>query len=215
MIEELDNNTDKLVRHTLVQLLRKVPWGPKRETLVSEAARFHNEKLATKAKLDDLRQKNFYSLTSGDDAVDPEQIKKLRVAFDEFGWRSELYSLAAAARYPSDEDKTVERFAQAIIEDIREFKRDGFNERTVALRDISRIVSDYLEAEGLELSDVVLPPTIHELIDAGAERPTHIDEERWDRALEAYYHQMTLDNTPADFINGGYDYDEPELQASM
>jgi hypothetical protein len=132
----------------------------------------------------------------------------LRRISDELHWKSELYALAAAGRFPRAEDRIVENFAENIVEDIREFQRSGYPGNSIALKDISEAVAAHLQAEGIELPNLVLPPSIEELIDSGAERPDHIGQERWDKAVDNYYHRMTLENTPDEFINGGGDYDD-------
>ncbi|NTF23515.1 hypothetical protein G6L37_34660 [Agrobacterium rubi] len=211
---DLDSTTYKLVRHTLVALVRKVPYGPSRDALLKDAGEFRREAAQANWKVNDIVLNELYThnvQSAADDAAlleIRERERELRDQADQLGWRYELYALAAAGRYPQPGDMTVDNFAESIIEDIRTFQTSGCSTATCALKDVSEAVSSYLEAEGIALNDIILPPTLDELIDAGAEKPEHVDQDRWDRAVKAYYHQMTLDNTPDDFINGGSDYDE-------
>lgn len=208
---ELEAATDRLVRHTLVSLVRKVPWGPSRDALIKESERFLAESKAATLKVNDIVLKELFTHNARgdeDDAVLEEKRERERRFLSisaESGWKHELYALAASARFPRLDDFTVERFADSVVEDIRNFQQNGFTSKSPAMRDVSEAVSSYLESEGLDLSDIVLPPTIYDLIDSGAERPAHVDQDLWDREVEAYYRQMTLDNTPTEFINGGYD----------
>lgn len=208
---ELHDTTDRIVRHTLVTLMRRVPWGPSREALLEDSERFGTEAAAAALKVNDIVLNEIFTFTVRSMADEAtlleirERERKLRALSDQLGWKGELYALAAAGRYPRPGDLTVENFAESIIEDIRMFQTNGYSTATSAMRDVSAAVSEYLQAEGIALEDVMLPPTIDQLIDAGAERPDHVDQVRWDRAVRDYNHRMTLDNTPSDFISGGSD----------
>ena len=214
---ELHETTDRIVRHTLVTLMRQVPWGPSRDALLEDAERFRTEAAAATLRVNDIVLNEIFTFnvrSTADEAVlleTRERERRFRAMSDQLGWKRELYALAAAGRYPRPGDLTVENFAESIVEDIRLFQANGYSTATSAMRDVSAAVSSYLQAEGIALEAVILPPTIDELIDAGAERPGHVDQERWDRAVRDYNHRMTLDNTPSDFINGGSDYDDHSL----
>jgi len=213
---ELHDTTDRIVRHTLVTLMRQVPQGPSRDALLEDAERFRAEAAAAALEVNDIVLNEIFTFNVRSPADEGvlieirERERRFRAVADRLGWKGELYALAAAGRYPRPGDLTVEKFAESIVEDIRMFQKTGYSTATSAMRDVSAAVSKYLLTEGIALEDVTLPPTIDELIDAGAERPVHVDQERWDSAVRDYNHRMTLDNTPADFIGGGSDYDVSE-----
>ncbi len=211
---ELDSTTDRIIRHVLVHLVKKVPWGPSRDTLEKESARFRSEAGKATMEINDIVLNELFTHNARGGVVNDsirdarKHEEVLRRTGAELRWKSELYALAAAGRFPRPEDQTVENFVETIIDDIRDFQRNGYSSESIALKDISEAVAAYLETESINLADVALPPTIEELIDSGADRPDYIDQERWDREVDAYYRRMTLDNTPDEFINGGYDWDE-------
>lgn len=201
VVMPLQNPTDKIVFAALVQLVRKVPWGPSRDRLQMEASNLHNQ---SKAEEDRANEISLVGLSGQEDAYNAARAEKeaCKKRADELIWKSELFALAAEARFPRDGDQLVSNFTMNIAEDIRSFKEGGYTARNAAMRDVSEAVSLSLAAEGLELSDLPLPPTIYELIDMGADRPEYVSEKVWDREVAAYYRQMTLDNTPSEFIYG-------------
>lgn len=211
---KLDSVTDRIVRHTLVHLMRKVPWGPSRDALEKESARFRSEAGEATREINSIVLNDIFTHNARggveDDGIRNARKREevLRRTSEELHWKSELYALAAGGRFPRADDQIVDNFAESIIDDIRDFQSNGYSGRTIALRDISEAVSSRLQDEGIDLAEVVLPPTIWELIDSGADRPDHIDQDRWDKAVASYYHRMTLDNTPSEYVNGGYDADE-------
>lgn len=206
---ELQKPTDRIVKATLVSLVRKVAWGPSRDKLTAKSQSLQEEATSEhKRNSDNLSS----ALLSGDgDAYEAAQAARAdsREKAFELSWQSELHALAAAARFPRDDDPTLKNFVVNIVEDIRQFQERGYRTAGPALRDISAAVASALASEGLELKDLPMPPTIDEMLDRGLPRPDYISEEHWKEAERAYYHQMTLDNTPVEFIygEGGDDYD--------
>lgn len=211
---ELQKPTDRIVKATLVSLVRKVAWGPSRDMLVKESARFRAAAgEATKQVNGIVLNELFTHNARGggeDDALRDARKREgiLRTQADELHWKSELYALAASARFPRDDDQTLRNFVVNIIEDIRQFQERGYHTAGCAMQDIAGAVASALEAEGLELKELPLPPSLDEMIDRGMPRPDYISEEHWKAAEDAYFRRMTLDNTPDEFINGGYDRDE-------
>jgi hypothetical protein len=205
---ELQKPTDRIIKATLVSLVRKVAWGPSRDKLTAKSKSLHEESLAEHNR---SRSNLSSSLLSGDsEAYEAAQaaLATSREKAFELSWQAELHALAAAARFPRDDDATLKNFVVNIIEDIRQFQERGYRAAGPAMRDVSAAVASALKSEGLELKDLPLPPTLDEMIDRGLPRPDYISEEQWKAAERAYYRQMTLDNTPAEFIygEGGDDY---------
>jgi hypothetical protein len=213
---ELQKPTDRIIKATLVSLVRKVAWGPSRDMLLKESARLRAAageatKQVNGIVLNELFTHNAREGVEDDAFRDARQREGiLRTRADELHWKSQLYALAAAARFPRDEDQTLKNFVMNIVEDIRQFQETGHHNNGCAMRDIAAAVASALEAEGLELKDLPLPPSLDEMIDRGMPRPDYISEEHWKTAEDAYFRKMTLDNTPDEFINGGYDRDEYE-----
>lgn len=200
----LQHPTDKIVFDTLVRLVRKVPWGPTRDQLEWQVGDMRARCQATHDEwLEAFRRGVALS------PEEQEQRDQNKTTTSELAWSSELYLIAAEARFPRDGDDVVANFADYLVEDIRLFQARGYQSHSPSLRDISEAVSGVVEEMGVTLADLPLPPTIEELIDQGADRPEHVGEGRWENAIQAYYHRMTLENTPAEFIYGdGYDDDD-------
>jgi hypothetical protein len=211
---ELQKPTDRIVKATLVSLVRKVAWGPSRDMLLKESARFRAAAGEATQQVNGIVLNELFTHNARggveDDALRDARKREgiLRTQSDELRWKSELYALAAAARFPRDDDQTLKNFVVNIIKDIRQFQDRGYSTAGCAMQDIAGAVASALEAEDIELKDLPLPPSLEEMIDRGMPRPDYISEKHWKAAEEAYFHQMTLDNTPADFINGGDDYDD-------
>lgn len=207
---ELKKPTDRIVKATLVVLVRKVAWGPSRDRLISKSQSLQEQATAEHSR----NSANLSAaLLSGDtDAYEAASaaLADSREKALELSWQSELHALAAAARFPRDDDPTLKNFVVNIIEDIRQFQERGYRTGDPAIRDVSAAVASALASEGLELKDLPLPPTITEMLDQGLPRPDYISEAHWKEAERSYYHQMTLDNTPDEFIygEGGDDYDD-------
>lgn len=201
-ISDLHHPTNRVVFDALVHLVRKVPWGASRERLEQEAARLAAEAAALSESTGRVR-----------DPALRDMIGRLR-------WSSELFLLASRTRFPREGDTVVGRFTEVVVEDLRNFQAWPDGQRGTGAGDVFEAVSAALETHGASLDDLPLPPTLNDLIDSGAERPDYVDEERWNNAVKAYYHRMTLDNTPHEFIYGeadgfdeGWPGDEHELDA--
>lgn len=190
-LADLQHPTDKIVFDTLVSLVRKVPWGPSREMLEREAGRM-------RAQADGHSS---------------------RETADELRWQAELFLLASQTRFPREGDAVLSSFTEALVEDVRTFQEHGLTWDPPSMRDVSEAVSGSVAAHGVALADLSLPPTVYELIDQGRDRPHYVDEDRWDRAVQSYYHRMTLDNTPDEFIYGDrddfYDHDYDDDASSF
>jgi hypothetical protein len=195
----LQHPTDKVVFETLVQLVRKVTWGPTRDQLERQAHDMREQAAALKAKWHESFALGGYA------AGEREMQAGLERQMSELDWKSDLFILAAQARFPREGDRVVGNFTENLVEDLREFQAKGYRMHSAAMRDVSEVVERVLDDAGLSLSDLPLPPTIDELIDRGAERPAHVSEERWEKEVRAFYRRMTLDNTPDDFIYGDAD----------
>jgi hypothetical protein len=199
----LNTPTDRIVFGTLVNLLRQVPWGASRDQLEQQASSLLRDGEAQGNKSYAIELPGLGQLEAFNAAWEEKRACLGRAA--ELFWRSELFSLAAQARFPREGDRIVANFTERLVEDIREFKNTGFTKKSAAMRGVSEAVFLCLRENGLELSDLPLPPTLQELIDTGAARPEHVSEERWNSEVEAYNHRMTLDNTPDEFIYGDRD----------
>lgn len=204
----LQHPTDRVVFETLVQLVRKVTWGPTRDQLERQAHDMREQSAA-------LKNRWHESFDRGGYAAGREILVGLERQMSELDWKSDLFILAAQARFPREDDRVVGNFTENLVEDLREFQAKGYTMHSAAMRDVSEVVERVLDGAGLSLSDLRLPLTIDELIDRGAERPAHVSEERWEKEVKAFYRRMTLDNTPDDFIYGdadecdtGYEFDD-------
>lgn len=124
--------------------------------------------------------------------------------FNRLAWEAKVSILAAQGRFPRPGDKAPAAMEEQIIDQIREMqagKQIGYPfPGDVAIRE-GVLLS--LARNGFDLETLTLPPTLHQLIDRGEERPDHVSQERWDKAIVAYNHAMTLENTPDDFILSG------------
>jgi hypothetical protein len=157
---ELQKPTDRIIKATLVSLVRKVAWGPSRDKLTAKSKSLHEESLAEHNR---SRSNLSSSLLSGDsEAYEAAQaaLATSREKAFELSWQAELHALAAAARFPRDDDATLKNFVVNIIEDIRQFQERGYRAAGPAMRDVSPAVASALKSEGLELKDLPLPPTL-------------------------------------------------------
>lgn len=177
-IEDLQHPTDRVVFETIVKLVRQVPWGQSRDALENKADQIESSMQITPTGNGRAR---------ADDAI---------------GWQADLYRLAAHTRFPREEDTAVGRFVEGIVEGIRVLQEIGYATSPRSIRDVSVALESSLDALGFSLADLPLPPTLHELLDRGDDRPDYVTEERWKAAEKSYYRQMTLDNTPYEFIYG-------------
>lgn len=177
-VEDLQHPTDRVVFETLVKLVRKVPWGPSRDALERHADEIE-------------KSMEFVAVGNGGPRAD-----------DAMAWQMELYRLASEARFPREGDTVVARFVEDLVDDIRLLQEIGYATSPRSIRDVSVALESSLDALGFSLADLPLPPTLHELLDRGADRPDYVTEERWKAAEKSYYRQMTLDNTPYEFIYG-------------
>jgi hypothetical protein len=179
ILMSIKSHTDLVVLDTLVHLVRQVPWGPGRDQLEQVA---ENNRVACDALV-----------WAG--AWDH---------FNRLAWEAELHTLAAEGRFPREGDKAIAKMTDAVIDQIRDMqvgKKIGYPfPGHIAIREGVQLS---LTRNGFDLETLPVPPTLHELIDRGEERPVHVSQERWDKAIAAYNHAMTLENTPDDFIHSG------------
>ncbi|TLX16374.1 hypothetical protein [Rhizobium sp. MHM7A] len=117
--------------------------------------------------------------------------------FNMLAWEAKVHLLAAQGRFPRPDDKAPAAMVEQIIEQIRDMqagKQIGYPfPGDIAMREGVQLS---LARNGFDLHTLPLPPTLHELIDRGEERPDHVSQERWDRAIASYNHAMTIENSP-------------------
>lgn len=209
----LEKPTDLVVRNVLAQLIRQVPWYPARQSLLDDARKLEESAASMAVSLNELFMDKIFCSAAPDASNDTliaevrQKERELREEIEDTTWRYELMRLSAAAWFTNEDEYVVDHFAASIVEDIRHFQAEGYSEATSAMRAVSRAVKDALAETGFDLGDLMLPPTVDELVEAGADRPAHIDEDLWAEAVEAFNHRMTIENTPPDFIGGGSDHD--------
>lgn len=193
---------DKTILNTLVHLVREAPWGPTRQALEVKA-------VALRA--------------GGTRAGD---------------WQADIHEFAAAVRFPREDDSQVQKMTGYVKEEIRAtIAGDHFrpnDARSEGVRIALQAALAGMSAEDLRTLQIVVTSEIvderaakqaeatrlFDLIDMGEERPIDVTEERWSAAVRSYNHQMTLENTPDEFLYpdrdaGDFDWnayadDEPE-----
>ena len=174
----MKTHTDLVVLDTLVHLVRQVPWGPTRDQL---------EKIAA---------------DRGMEAENPAWAG----AWDyhnKLAWEADLYTLAAEGRFPRANDKAVLLMTDEIVDQIKDMQEGrGSDYPFPGTTSIREGVQISLKRNGFDLQSLTLPPSLEERIDCGEERPEHISQERWDKAVAAYNHAMLIENTPDEFIYG-------------
>lgn len=173
----MKTHTDLAIMDTLVHLVRQVPWGPTRDQL---------EKIATDRRLE---------------AETPAWAGAWDY-YNKLAWEADLYTLAAEGRFPRAHDKAILLMTDEVVDQIRDMQegRDLYYPFPghIAIREGVQIS---LKRNGFDLRTLTLPPSLEERIDRGEERPDHVSQERWDKALAAYNRAMLLENTPDEFIH--------------
>jgi hypothetical protein len=169
-------HTDLVILDTLVHLVRQVPWGPTRDQL---------EKVASERRLE---------------AETPAWAGAWDY-YNKLAWEADLYTLAAEGRFPRSHDKAIPMMTDEIVDQIRDMQDGrGVIYPYPAHLAIREGVQFSLKRNGFDLQTLSLPPTLEERIDRGDERPAHVSQDRWDKAVAAYNRAMLLENTPAEFI---------------
>lgn len=193
------SHTDLVVLDTIVHLIRVVPRHLKRDQLESTAA-----------NLSALAETPLWAGASEN--------------FNKLAWEAKVHILAAQGRFPRPGDYASSDMAAQIIDQIREMqagKAIGYPfPGDIAIREAIQIS---LERNGFDLNTLPLPPTLYELIDRGDERPDDVSPARWGRAVAAYNHAMTIENSPGAVDHEDYlpeweeDSEEPdrELMAEL
>ena len=192
---------DTTIRNTLVNIVREAPWGPSRQAL--------------EAKADALRAEADAELGRGYNFA----------RSDAFRWQADIHQFAAAVRFPREGDDQVEKMAGHVKEEIRAIvagKTGRMNAaRSESIKTALQKALAEMSAEEVRTLQIVIASEIvderaeaarvHDMIDSGADRPSDITEERWNAALQSYSHQMTLENTPDEFLypdrDDGADFD--------
>ncbi|WP_429819047.1 hypothetical protein [Ensifer sp. B1-9] len=82
-----------------------------------------------------------------------------------------------------------------------------------AIEDIVAPAVELAKQLGAAEAEQVATKSLYQMIDAGEERPAHVSVEDWKAATRDYSHQMTLENTPQWYINGGSPEDERFYEA--
>lgn len=194
----LDIYTAAVIGATLVELVRKVPWGAGRESLSAKADILNEQAQKLSNEVHDLVVTQPLGGKYGDVMHEADEKRELS---HQKSWQAQLYALAAEVRFPRDGDTVVQDFVFKTIKNPKISAR-GYSEHTTAARDVSEAVRRALEKEGIELNKLSLPPTIYELVEKGAERPYYVKPELWEQVVERIDLLMMIDNTPHEFLDG-------------